>query len=136
MKKTILLCLQLFFIVSCMSQQLQNDKNLSRQDYLSRSKENRTGGLILLGAGAALTTGGFISLNTSDWLNGDDTPFILFTTGIGSMLGSIPLFIISGNQAKKAANISGKIKMELFSRDTYVFQKNKTMPAVSVVLKF
>ena len=56
----------------------------------------------MLGGGAALVLGGAILDLSSDW-NKSETPYLV-VIGIGgaSMVGSIPLFIASGKNKRKA----------------------------------
>lgn len=80
--------------------------------YLQKSKNQRTIGWVMLGGGVAMAVAGgtmfsnnfhlFSSANDSEAQAGG----ILFLTGIGCSLGSIPLFISAANNARKAASIT------------------------------
>lgn len=89
-------------------------QSMSKQDYLDKSRRQKTTGFIMLGGGVAMVTAGTILFSEN---------FILFgasdaeenAAGIGAAmvvvgglatLGSIPVLISSGNNARKAAQMS------------------------------
>ena len=98
-------------------------------DYLKKSKSQKTAAWVLLGGGFALTTTSILiatpkaaedlTYGFGGFLSGEPAPQndytaegILLVTGTAAMLGSIPLFIASGKNKKKALNMSANIKME------------------------
>ena len=98
-------------------------------DYLKKSKSQKTAAWVLLGGGFALTTTSILiatpkaaedlTYGFGGFLSGEPAPqndytaeSILLVTGTAAMLGSIPLFIASGKNKKKALNMSANIKME------------------------
>jgi len=95
MKKLTVLVLVLLLSVVSYSQQTEPSKSLSREQYLTRSKTRLITGSVLLGAGA-------ITLLTIS----PSTP--LTTVGVQAILGSaatlasIPFFISSGKNKRKA----------------------------------
>lgn len=102
-------------------------------DYLQKSKNQQTAAWILLGGGAALIGTGFI---VGDGKNSsfDDAALGAVFAGIGliSTISSIPLFIASGKNKRKANTFSGKVKMEnapFFQKQSFV---QKSFPAFSV----
>ena len=84
-----------------------------KTDYLQKSKNQKTAGWVLVGGGTALIVTGFI-VGNSENSTFDDAATGATLAGIGvlSALGSIPLFIASGKNKKKAANMTTNIKME------------------------
>lgn len=72
--------------------------------YMQRHKTFNTIGWALLAPGAVMSVVGVISLSKSNFFSTTDNagPF-LGALGSVMMLGSIPCFIISGNNARKAA---------------------------------
>lgn len=87
-------------------------------DYLKKSKNQKKVALIMLGGGATLLLTGIIipkgelihSGFLDDTYKNDGIKGAFELTGIVSMLGSIPLFIASSKNKKKAAAISFKME--------------------------
>lgn len=103
----------LFFILTSISlsgNSQEEQKDFSKENYLQKSKNQRTVGWVLLGAGAAVGTVGIIVTNEADSFFEDsgkiDTGLTLFAVGAASTLASIPLFIIAGSNSRKAASLS------------------------------
>lgn len=70
-------------------------------ELLQKSKSQKTAAIVLVIAGGAAITGAAIGIGAN--LFGDTTPYeVLFYVGMGSALGSIPLFIASHKNKKKA----------------------------------
>jgi hypothetical protein len=112
------------------------DSTLSKEDYLQKSKNQNTAGWIMLGGGVALSIIGTIGFNSTYDLfvesSAADAYAFMIITGTGLSLGSIPLFIASRRNHKKAANLSFK------SQHIYIPQQNsfvfKSQPALSLVI--
>lgn len=103
----------LFFILTSISlsgNSQEEQKDFSKENYLQKSKNQRTVGWVLLGAGAAVGTVGIIVTNEADSFFEDsgkiDTGLTLFAVGAASTLASIPFFIIAGSNSRKAASLS------------------------------
>lgn len=108
MKKIICLPLFLLFSISIFSQQSQSPA-LSKEYYLQKSKNQKTTGWVLLAGGTAIAIGGGILFGNSDFLSGDsnaDAGGYLMLGGIAADLISIPFFISSAKNARKAASLS------------------------------
>ena len=99
----------------------------TKEDYLKKSKSQKTAAWLVLGAGVVLTSAGFaVELNNAnDALIGlfslqqpksSDVGGVLFFSGLAAMAGSIPLFIASSKNKKRANAVSASFKME--SRST------------------
>jgi len=109
---------------SSFCQQTTTNSPLTKIDYLTKSKHQRTAAWILLGGGTALTvTGLSIGINSvydefgSIISNGqDDKSYVagevLFYTGMAAILSSIPLFIASHHNKRKAMAASTSFKIE------------------------
>ena len=123
MKKIIVFTLLLIVSATSFSQQTTPSPALTKQDYLKKSKGQKTAAWVLLGGGFACTVTGYvivknsltsgdnffgISYNTGeldkDFVAGE----IIFFTGAAAMLGSIPLFIASSRNKRKAMSLSFK----------------------------
>lgn len=91
-------------------------QQMTKQDYLEKSKQQKTTAWILLGGGAAVTTAGFIIFSenfcplgcSKSENNSANAGGIMILAGGVSMLASFPVFISSGNNARKAAELSFK----------------------------
>lgn len=94
-------------------------QEMSRQDYLDKSRNQKTTGFILLGGGVAMIAVGSIlfaddavdtaisctNLNCSSG-SGMESGMVISAVGGLAILGSIPVFISSHKNARKAAQLS------------------------------
>ena len=122
--KAIILSLLVIISVQVFSQQTAS---LTKADYLQKSKHQKTAAWILLGGGFATTiAGNIIYKNAFDkaaendpWVtlfsfgtNVDPAGAIIACIGTLAMLGSIPEFIASGRNKRKANSLSAAFKIE------------------------
>lgn len=106
MRKFFICTILLFLTASSFCQQTDSSRSLTRQDYLKKSKNQKTTARILLWGGAAVAVGAIVFDATSDW-DKSETPYIVaFSAGCASMIGSIPLFVASKRNKKKGMNAS------------------------------
>lgn len=138
MKKIIALLFIMFIGFSVAAQ--KKEKTYAAQDktaYLEKSRNNKTLGWVLLGAGTAMTIGGAIGVNDNGVLSSSsDSYYVLTTFGVLSMLGSIPAFIISSNQANKAAGLSIQLKKESKINIHSTHLASNYFPAVGIKYSF
>ena len=113
---------------------------LSKEDYLKKSKTQKTVGWVMLGGGVAMTTIGYVIINqqvNDDPLNAITTGqgyVVLMIAGAATALGSIPFFISSAKNARRAAAISFNNQKILFpQQNTFVL---KTQPTVTLKIMF
>lgn len=103
--------------------QAKKQEPLTKADYLQKSKNQSTAAWILVGGGAVMVTAGAVvglndaaeslgSIFTGETKEPSDAGPILFYTGAAAMLGSIPLFIASSRNKRKANSMSAFFKME------------------------
>lgn len=103
--------------------QAKKQEPLTKADYLQKSKNQSTAAWILVGGGAVMVTAGAViglndvaeslgSIFTGDTKEPSAAGPILFYTGAAAMLGSIPLFIASSRNKRKANSMSAFFKME------------------------
>jgi len=137
MKKNILYFLLLVLPIASFCQQTNDTVPFVKTDYLLKSKNQKTAAWVLLGGGTALIGLGFL-IGDSKNATFDDAGTGVVLGGIGflSVVGSIPLFIASGKNKRKAMNASAFIKLEtvpLPQKQSFV---QNSYPAFSVNIIF
>lgn len=101
MKRSLIILTLMFFVFNLKSQQIENvSYKFSSEDYLKKSKKQRTTGFVLLGGGVATFTGAAIAMRHSTSKGGREVPFIL--AGLTMATASIPFFIASLSSKHKA----------------------------------
>lgn len=139
----------LLFVIALLrvDAQAQAGKQLSKADYLKKSRNQNTAAWILLGSGAAMVSAGaIISLNEAanslgnlfspDVEEPSSSGPILFFTGAASMLGSIPLFIASSRNKRNASGLSAYFRLEnrpLLQRSSFT---KAAYPALALKIQF
>ena len=115
-------CLTLFSVIALTV--FSQSTPAIKTDYLQKSKNQKTAAFVLLGGGAAFAVvGTAIGLNRWDDEivsiideGEDDKSYvaagIMMVTGLAAMVGSVPLFIASSRNKKKAHAASASIKLE------------------------
>jgi hypothetical protein len=108
------------------------DTTLTREYYLEKSKNQRTVAWVMLGGGIALSIVGIVGASATlfDDNNAADTYGAVAAIGVGLSLGSIPFFIASGRNARKAATLSFKAQPVYLPQQNYSVRKSQ--PAISV----
>ena len=128
MKKIFLLiALVPIFLQSFSQSQLQN--NFSKDDYLTKSRKQKTTAWVLLGGGVALTVAG-IAVQVRD-INDDNIGLddffvrgtIIAIAGVVSSCISIPFFIGAAKSKRKAANVSMGNQPVLFQQQNSLVVK-------------
>lgn len=148
MKKIMVYFLLLALSATSFCQKTNDSVPAVKTDYLKKSKNQKTAAWILLGGGFALSTTSILigtpkatedlSYGLGGYFLGQPAPendytaeTILLVTGTAAMLGSIPLFIASGKNKKKAMNMTTNIKMEnaiIIQRQSFV---QSSYPAIA-----
>ena len=137
MKKIMTYMLLFIMPVASFSQKTNDSVPAVNTDYLAKSKNQKSAAWVLLGGGAVLIGTGFL-IGDSKNSTFDDaaTGAILGGIGVLSAIGSIPLFIASGKNKKKAVRASAFIKKErvpLFHKQSFT---QNSYPAFSICLNF
>jgi hypothetical protein len=106
MKKLLLRTIPLIVLLitlsaTSFSQQTTSAAPVFQNDYLKKSKNQKKAARIMLGGGGALVIGSIVWA-IDDWGGASYGPTVLFWVGSASMIGSIPLFIASGKNKKRA----------------------------------
>lgn len=138
MKKIVFFAIIIAMTLNAFSQQIEKII-LTKSDYLQKSKSQKTIAWILAGTGV---TSVIISIATLDGteifssIEGNDKPLnrfgVLFFGGCIVSLSSIPFFISSGKNKKKAMSMS--FKMEQVPQLQITSLVNKPIPSLSVSL--
>ena len=128
MKKITICIMLVIFSATSFSQQTQPSTSLTREEYLKKSKTQKILGFVFLGAGA-------ITLIS---VSGGNTDFNTLGTVVvvGGLLtvASIPLFIASRRNKRKAKNASVSFN---FEKIQYIQQSQlsfHTIPAITLKL--
>ena len=143
MKKASILVSILIVAASTFCQQTNPVPALINHDYLQKSKNQKKAAWIMLGGGAALVLTGVLLPRgektgwnpiSGDEYENDGVCAVFGLTGLVSMLGSIPFFISSGKNKRKAISSSVVFKME---RPVEQYPTiNKTYPAAGIQINF
>jgi len=113
MKKSILYFLLLTLPAASFCQKTNDSVPVIKTDYLVKSKNQKTAAWVLLGGGTALIGVGFlIGDNKNSTFDDAATGTLLAGIGVLSTIGSIPLFIASGKNKRRALRGTTFIKME------------------------
>lgn len=122
---------------------------LTKEEYLQKSKANRTGAIVLISAGGAITLAGFaVALNSLEEDLGNISLFgsptkttnndatfeaILIIGGVAAMLGSIGLFVSAHKYKRKALSVS--FKNELAPQLQRSTVKYNAVPSLSLKIR-
>jgi len=137
MKKATLLAILLVILVTSFGQQITSSPVSAGQDYLTKAKsQKKTAKTLLIGGGALIATS--IIVLAPGTVSFDGMVPLLALAGVGgvSALGSIPLFIASGKNKRRAMKASTYIQLE---RVSYIRQQDIAFhryPALSVKIHF
>ncbi len=148
MKLVLLSGLLLSISTTSLAQYADTSAHILATDYLKKSKNQKTAAWILLGGGAVMTTIGTVILaneaediyvnifdpNPPPAKNDETLGSVLFIGGVLAMAGSIPLFIASGKNRRKAA-ASVSFKMENATNIYQCAVTNTRYPAVAIQIR-
>jgi hypothetical protein len=127
MKKIILFIQLLQFLIRSFGQQQTTSAPITKTDYLQKSKSQKTVAWILFGGGTIMMITGVVVMSEN-----------LFTTkgtglavaGLIVSVASIPLFIASGKNKRRAASLSfNNIKTQQIKNSSMVY---RPIPTVSI----
>ena len=110
-------------------QQTTTSQPLTKEDYLTKSKHQKTIAWVMLGGGIALAVGGAIWAG-SNW--DSSGPDVLFVVAGASLIGSVPLFIAAGKNKRKAMSASANFKMETVPVIQHTILARKSYPTLSL----
>ena len=130
MKKIMVYFLLLALPATSFCQKTNDSVPVVKTDYLAKSKSQKTAAFILLGIGVTTLT--IAAVGDLDF---DALGAVVVVGGVAT-IASIPLFIASGKNKRKAMKASTSIKMEtipLFQKQSFV---QNSYPAFSVNIIF
>ena len=137
MRKLILIITTALFLFDSFSQQTNPAPALPKQDYLAKSKKQKTAawglfavGTVMLVAGAAIAADKAGERWDGQGGEGLEAAGVVAAMGVAAMVGSIPLFIASSRNKRNAASISFKNGRFQYLRNSNLVYK--PMPAVSL----
>ena len=146
MKQIVLFCLALGFSTASLAQYADTSKHTLPADYYKKSKKQKTAAWILLGSGTTLLIGGMVvglteatgeiidAVVTGEDQSSFSAGALLATVGAAAMVGSIPLFIASGKNRRKAA-ASVSFKMENATNIYQYTVSNARYPAIAIQIR-
>ena len=130
MKKIIVYSLMLVLPVISFCQKTNDSVPIVKTDYLAKSKSQKTAAFILLGIGVTTLT-----IAAVGDLDLDVLGTVVIVGGVAT-IASIPLFIASGKNKRRAMKASAFIKMEtvpLIQKQSFI---QNSYPAFSVRFSF
>src|SRR4030095_6141550 len=143
--KKVLLSLSLLLTALSLFSQSKTNVGVSKSDYLLKSKnQKKTGRTLLLGGPGLVITSFIIPRGDlvydgicvgpycSDEYKNDNIKTALFLVGVASDLVSIPFFIASKKNKKRAMNVSTSFKMEKAQVIQHATFVNRSFSAFSV----
>ena len=136
MRKFFICTMLLLMTTSSFCQQTDFSQSLTQQNYLQKSKKQKTAAWVLLGGGAAVAVGAAILDVSSDWSKSETPYLVALSTGCASMLGSIPLFIASKRNKRKAMNASTYFEIRQNPVPTNTGLTLHSIPTLSLKLNF
>lgn len=132
-----MLCTMLLFLTASLFSQQKNTQSLSRQDYLEKSKKQKTAAWILLGGGAVLIgTGLLIGDRQESSFDNAATGGIIAGIGIASAIGSIPFFIASARNKRKVVEVSTYLEIQQNPVCAITGLNLRSYPALSIKINF
>ena len=142
MKLIIAFILLLTMLCTSFSQVVNPRPTLTQSDYLKKSKKQNTAAWIVLGGGFALTSAGIITgingvtneifgVFNGEKSNTIEVGTVLFYSGLAAMVASIPLFMASSKNKKRAMGLAIKIEEAKQFNNQYFVSR----PVPSLTLK-
>ena len=126
MKKYVILSMLLILSTTVFAQQKNTKQPLTSEEYLTKSRTQKVFGFILLGGGA--TTLLILSNGKTDF----DAIGPLIVIGGLSTFGSIPLFIVSGRNKRKAIKASAFLNLQRNQSIDVLAKHFKPVPAITI----
>ncbi|MGN6164881.1 MAG: hypothetical protein ACTHOF_10105 [Flavisolibacter sp.] len=136
MRKYFTCTMLLLMAATSFCQQTDSSQSLTQKSYLQKSKSQKTAAWVLLGGGFALAVGAAALDASSDWSKSETPYLVAIFVGGASMLGSIPVFIASGRNKRKAMNASTYLQIRQNPFPTNTGLTLHATPTLSLQLNF
>jgi hypothetical protein len=131
MRKFLISLAFLLVAPSVYSQDTARSHPLTKQDYMQKSKNQKTGAFVLLIGGIALGVGGAISAASNLQSN---SPYAFLVIGGACIIGSIPLFIAAGRNKRRALAMTAHFNIQQTPVTNYAGLSKRLFPGISVML--
>jgi hypothetical protein len=128
MRKLSLCMLFLVVTLPLFSQQTTSPDSLTKQDYLQRSKSQKTTAFIFLGLGTTL-----IAIAAPGTIPFDTLPVLAGGVAI-SIISSTTLFLAAGRNKRKARQLAALLELKQNSLKTYLGTTARSYPALSITV--
>lgn len=129
--RKLLISLSFLFVASTVySQETTPSPTLTKQDYLKKSKSQKTTAWILLGAGVTL-----LAIAAPGNVSFDVLPILAIGSG-AAIIGSIPLFIAAGKNKRRAAAMTANFEIQRSPVISYAGPSSRLLPGISVKVNF
>jgi hypothetical protein len=134
MKKFIICALLMGMAATSFCQETNPTQPRTKQDYLKKSKDQKTAAWVLLGGGTVMIGTGFlIGARKESSFDDAATGAIIAVVGVFSAIGSIPLFIASGRNKRKGMSVSFKNEQApQFFKNSFVY---RSVPSLSLKIQ-
>jgi len=131
MKKIFVFTMLFITATATFSQQIYSSPTLTKQDYLKKSRHQRSAAALLISTGLLCAGLGTLAVAINPDSDGHDSGGVFFmVTGFAVIGSSIPLFIASSKNKKKAASLSINIEpVSHICKSSLVFSK---IPSLTV----
>ena len=106
MKKILPIVIAIMYAGLAISQTTNTSQTLGKEDYLKKSKHQKTAAWILLGTGILSSALGSVQVNPDYGESENSNSKVFLIAGLAAIGASIPLFISSSKNRKKANSIS------------------------------
>lgn len=132
MKNTLTLAALLFFTLSTMAQETQQLNSTVYDSLMQKSARQKKTAGILLGVGAAVSAGtlAIIAVANSEAIFYGGS--VLVIAGVGSMIASIPFYVASSSNRKKAQSMKLGLRVEHIPGPTFTRQIPAQYPALQL----
>lgn len=136
--KTLIVFMILSLITTNGISQTTPYKESTKEHYLQKSKKQNTTAWVLSSAGSAIVIAGLISMDNSSKNDSlgfpDDSSYFILLGGTTVGLVSIPFFISSARNARKAVNLSINNQSVLFPLQNNIAQNYS--PSIALKITF
>jgi hypothetical protein len=136
--KSIFFSICLLLVINCaFGQQSDSLPSFTRADYLQKSKKQKTGAWLLVGAGGVILFGTLVSTGLASISNNAPSfPFVPVLLGSASIVGSISLFKASARNRRKAMDVSVELIMQRATPVQIAILGQKSFPGLSLKTKW